>query len=133
VIETESGEEVTVEGTEFFMSASVTGVVVEVESGFVMLQVVGVEPRRIQRGERMDYNRHDNGLHLGQAKHAHQDWIYMMGLDFKKSGIFLKRGRKHRGPDYHQQNHNRSKGHKPGHGKSKPGHNGKGHQGKGKR
>jgi len=133
VIQTEDGEEVRVEGTEFFMSASVTGVVVEVESGIVLLQVVGVEPRCIQRGERVDYSRHDNGLHLGHAKHAHNAWIYMMGLDFKKSGIFLKRGRKHRGPDYHHQNHNRPKGHKPGGGKSKLGQNGKGHQGKGKK
>lgn len=96
VIETEAGEEVTVLGTEFNLVASLTGVAIEVEIGIVSLRVFsGDIYKEIKRGQRIDFNRHDNGLHLGQAKRQHRNWIRIMDKDFKKSGMVLKRSKKH--------------------------------------
>ncbi|MDX5321389.1 MAG: FecR family protein [Bacteroidota bacterium] len=98
VVVSDEGEEVVVEGTEFFLAASPAGLILEVEIGSVAVRLNNMEPRRLVLGERMDYTRHDNGLHLGHAKHGHHDWIYLMDLDFKKSGMVLKRSHKHAGP-----------------------------------
>jgi hypothetical protein len=96
VIETSVGDEITVEGTEFNMIASFNVVVVEVEIGIVSLRfATGKFYKGLRRGQRIDFNRHDNGLHLGHAKHHHRNWIKVMGNDFRKSGKVLKRTNKH--------------------------------------
>lgn len=96
VIETEAGEEVTVLGTEFNLVASITGVAIEVEIGIVSLRIFsGDIYKEVRRGQRIDFNRHDNGLHLGHAKRQHRNWIRLMDKDFKKSGLVLKRSKKH--------------------------------------
>jgi hypothetical protein len=96
VIETSEGDEITVEGTEFNLIASVNVVVVEVEIGIVSLRfATGKFYKGLRRGQRIDFGRHDNGLHLGQAKHQHRNWIRVMDKDFRKSGKILKRSNKH--------------------------------------
>jgi hypothetical protein len=96
VIETSEGDEITVEGTEFNLIASFNVVVVEVEIGIVSLRfATGKFYKGLRKGQRIDFGRHDNGLHLGHAKHHHRNWIKVMGNDFRKSGKVLKRSHKH--------------------------------------
>lgn len=96
VIETQKGDEVTVLGTEFNLVASIDFIALEVEIGLVTLRIGGGDIfKEIHRGQRIDFNRHDNGLHLGHAKHHHRRWIKVMNKDFKKSGVVLKRSKKH--------------------------------------
>jgi hypothetical protein len=96
VIENKEGDEVTVLGTEFNMIVSLNIIAVEVEIGLVSIRIgSGKYFKKIKRGQRLDFNRHDNGLHLGQAKHQHRNWIGVMDKDFKKSGKILKRSNKH--------------------------------------
>jgi hypothetical protein len=94
IIETEEGEEVTVLGTEFNLIASSKGMALEVEIGSVSIRIGNIF-KEVRRGQRIDYSRHDNGLHLGQAKNGHRKWIGVMDKDFRKSGKFLKRSNKH--------------------------------------
>lgn len=94
VIETEDGEEVTVLGTEFNLIASSKGMALEVEIGSVSIRIGDIF-REVRRGQRIDYSRHDNGLHLGHAKNGHRKWIRVMDKDFRKSGKYLKRSNKH--------------------------------------
>lgn len=111
VIETPEGEEVTVLGTEFNLIASIDIVAVEVEIGIVTLRIGGGDLfREIRRGQRVDFNRHDNGLHLGQAKHHHRNWIRVMDKDFRKSGMALKRSRKHSIKSFNKGNKKFNKG-----------------------
>jgi hypothetical protein len=96
VIETKEGEEATVLGTEFNMIASFSGAIIEVEIGIVSFRIGSLNIyREIGRGRRLDFGRHDNGLHLGQAKHHHRNWIGLMDKDFRKNGRILKRSTKH--------------------------------------
>ena len=96
IIKTKEGDEVTVEGTEFNLIASKNFLAIEVEIGKVSLHFSsGKVHRGLGRGQRLDYGRHDNGLHLGHAKHKHRSWISVMDNDFRKSGKVLKRSQKH--------------------------------------
>lgn len=94
IIETKDGEEVTVLGTEFNVFVSSQGMALEVEIGSVSIRIGDIF-REVRRGQRIDYSRHDNGLHLGQAKNGHRKWIKAMDKDFRKSGKYLKRSNKH--------------------------------------
>lgn len=134
-VETESGEEVVVKGTEFFMAATTTRTVVEVEHGFVVMHVGTGIIKEVHFGERGEFNRHDNGLHLGHAKHKHRHWISLMDNNFRKSGKVLMRSRKHAGPGFHPGNVKGPKGGREGKGgpEGKPDKGGKdGPEGKGK-
>lgn len=112
IIETDKDEEVTVLGTEFCLIASVTGVVIEVEIGIVSLRIGSGIFKEVRRGQRLDFGRHDNGLHLGQAKHKHRSWIKVMDKNFAKSGKMLKHSPKHTGKNYSKGDKNKSKGNK---------------------
>lgn len=88
-------EEVTVLGTEFNLIITSKNVFLEVEIGKVNIRI-GDRSNDIGRGRRLDYGRHDNGLHLGHAKREYRSWISIMSKDFKKSGRVMKRSFKHR-------------------------------------
>ncbi len=94
VIETANGETVTVIGTEFNLIANSKNVLLEVEIGSVSISI-GDKLHKIIRGKRLFYGRHDNGLHLGQARREHRGWIGLMNSNFKSNGKILKRSRKH--------------------------------------
>ena len=88
------GEEITVLGTEFNLIINPKNVILEVEIGKVNIRI-GDKSNDVGRGKRLFYGRHDNGLHLGHAKHKHRNWISVMSKDFGKSGKVLKRSFKH--------------------------------------
>lgn len=127
-VETASGEKVVVKGTEFFMAVTTTGTVVEVEQGLVALHVGTGVIKEVHYGERCEFHKHDNGLHLGQAAYLHRSWITIMDNNFRKSGKYLFRSRKHAGPGFHPGFHpGQMKGPKGRH-EGKPGKGG--HDGK---
>ncbi|MHB1278068.1 MAG: hypothetical protein ACYC1Q_06685, partial [Bacteroidia bacterium] len=74
-------------------------------------------------GERCEFHRHDNGLHLGQAKHEYRNWITIMDHDFQRSGMYLMRSRKHAGSGFHPGFHPNMNGPKGSH-EGKPGKGG---------
>lgn len=103
-VETNDGDEVVVKGTEFFMAVSTSSTVVEVEHGFVVLGLRTGIIKEVRFGERCEFHRHDNGLHLGHAKHKHRHWITLMDNEIRLSGWVLMRSRKHAGHGFHPGN-----------------------------
>lgn len=97
------GEEVTVLGTEFNLIMTSKNIFLEVEIGKVNI-LIGDRSNDIISGKRLVYGRHDNGLHLGQAKREHRSWIKVMSKDFNKAGRTLKRSYKHSNKALHKAN-----------------------------